>query len=331
MSEFLGIVIVCILLAYGASLVFSSQIQASTFLAFLYAFFNVIEPSKGISASYFNVQKGVAALDRINEVLNMKISIYDKPNAISKVSFDNQIEFKGVSFQYAKSSIKVLDDIHFSLKKGEKIAIVGSSGSGKSTLVDLLARFYDVSNGSITIDGVDIKDIKISDLRSLMGMVTQEPILFNDSIRRNIEFGSKTYSDEMIWTILDTAYASDFVREGNKGLDYNIGDRGSKLSGGQRQRLTLARAILRNPAILILDEATSALDSASEMIVQEAMEHVLENRTAIIIAHRLSTIKKVDKIIVIQDGRIVEQGTHDELINKQGEYFNFVSLQSINH
>ncbi|MCI1266214.1 MAG: ABC transporter ATP-binding protein/permease [Saprospiraceae bacterium] len=331
MSEFLGIVIVCILLAYGASLVFSSQIQASTFLAFLYAFFNVIEPSKGISASYFNVQKGVAALDRINEVLNMKISIYDKPNAISKVSFDHQIEFKGVSFQYANSSIKVLEDIHFSLKKGEKIAIVGSSGSGKSTLVDLLARFYDVSKGSITIDGVDIKDIKISDLRSLMGMVTQEPILFNDSIRRNIEFGSKTYSDEMIWTILDTAYASDFIREGNRGLDYNIGDRGSKLSGGQRQRLTLARAILRNPAILILDEATSALDSASEMIVQEAMEHVLENRTAIIIAHRLSTIKKVDKIIVIQDGRIVEQGTHDELINKQGEYFNFVSLQSINH
>ncbi|HRG34229.1 MAG TPA: ABC transporter ATP-binding protein [Saprospiraceae bacterium] len=329
LSEFLGIVIVCLLLSYGASLVFSNQIAASTFLAFLYAFFNVIEPSKMLSASYFNVQKGVAALNRINEILNLDIKIKNDDQAITKKSLDSIIEFEDVSFVYPNDPKEVLSGINLKIHKGQTIALVGASGSGKSTMVDLLARFHDVSSGSIRIDGVDIRKIEVEDLRRLMGMVTQEPILFNDSIKNNVEFGQKGNSDERIWEVLKLANAADFVAESSKSLEYNIGDRGVKLSGGQRQRLTIARAVLRNPEILILDEATSALDSASETLIQAALEELLKKRTAIVIAHRLSTIRNADLIVVLKEGRIVETGTHEELIKFNGEYSNFVSLQSL--
>ncbi|HQX45688.1 MAG TPA: ATP-binding cassette domain-containing protein, partial [Saprospiraceae bacterium] len=329
LSEFLGIVIVCLLLSYGASLVFSNQIAASTFLAFLYAFFNVIEPSKMLSASYFNVQKGVAALNRINEILNLDIKIKNDDQAITKKSFESIIEFDNVSFVYPNDPKEVLSGINLKIHKGQTIALVGASGSGKSTMVDLLARFHDVSSGSIRIDGVDIRKIEVEDLRRLMGMVTQEPILFNDSIKNNVEFGQMGNSDERIWEVLKLANAADFVSESSKGLEYNIGDRGVKLSGGQRQRLTIARAVLRNPEILILDEATSALDSASETLIQAALEELLKKHTAIVIAHRLSTIRNADLIVVLKEGRIVETGTHEELIKFNGEYSNFVSLQSL--
>ena len=282
-----------------------------------------------LSASYFNVQKGVAALNRINEILNLDIKIKNDDQAITKKSFESIIEFDNVSFVYPNDPKEVLSGINLKIHKGQTIALVGASGSGKSTMVDLLARFHDVSSGSIRIDGVDIRKIEVEDLRRLMGMVTQEPILFNDSIKNNVEFGQMGNSDERIWEVLKLANAADFVSESSKGLEYNIGDRGVKLSGGQRQRLTIARAVLRNPEILILDEATSALDSASETLIQAALEELLKKRTAIVIAHRLSTIRNADLIVVLKEGRIVETGTHEELIKYNGEYSNFVSLQSL--
>ncbi|MDQ3142452.1 MAG: ABC transporter ATP-binding protein/permease [Bacteroidota bacterium] len=328
LSEFLGITVVCILMWYGARLVFQNQIDGATFLAFLYAFFNVIEPSKALSASYFNIQKGMAALERIQQVINTEEQIVDDPSAIEKHGFNQSIEFSNVHFTYPGSNHKVLQNINIVIKKGETVAIVGSSGSGKTTFVDLLSRFYDVDEGQILIDGTDIRKIKLKSLRTLMGMVTQEPILFNDSIRNNIEFGGNASKEQALWEVLTLANAKDFVQDQPKALEYEIGDRGMKLSGGQRQRLTLARAILRNPPILILDEATSSLDSASEKLVQEAMAHVLEDRTAIVIAHRLSTIQHADKIIVLKDGLIVEQGNHTKLLSNRGEYSNFVELQT---
>lgn len=329
LSEFMGIAIVCLLLWFGAKQVFAKQMDASTFLAFLYAFFNVIEPSKGLSAAYFNIHKGMAALQRIDQILKVNVEIKDTSDSISKNSFDAEIEFRNVGFSYPRQNDLVLKNISFTIRKGETIAIVGASGSGKSTLVDLLARFHDVKEGSIFIDGVDIKKIKITDLRKLMGMVTQEPILFNDSIRHNVEFREEQSEDSEIWKVLEASYSTDFVKSEDRGLDSNIGDRGNKLSGGQRQRLTLARALLRNPQILILDEATSALDSASETMIQAAMVNILKDRTAIVIAHRLATIKNADQIFVLKEGILVEKGTHEELILKNGEYCNFVELQSL--
>lgn len=328
LSEFLGITVVCCLLWFGAKLVFENQIEGSVFIAFLYAFFNVIEPSKALSSAYFNIQKGLAAADRIQQVLNATEQIKDQASAIAKSGFEKEIRFENVSFQYPNQEHAVLKNINLNIPKGRTLAIVGASGSGKTTLVDLLARFYDVSSGRITIDGVDIRDIKLTDLRSMMGMVSQEAILFNDSIRNNILFGKEHISDLKIKESLVAAHADGFVGEQEDGLNYNIGDRGLKLSGGQRQRLTIARALLRDPQILILDEATSALDSNSEKIIQEAMTEILENRTALVIAHRLSTIKHADEIIVLHDGQIVEQGNHEELLKKGGEYSSFVSLQS---
>ncbi|MBK7465371.1 MAG: ABC transporter ATP-binding protein [Saprospiraceae bacterium] len=291
LSEFLGIVVVAILLWYGASLVFADQIKGASFLAFLYAFFNVIEPSKTLSATYFNIQKGMAALERIESVMQVPETIQDHPNAVHKTIIEDKIEFKNVGFTYFNNATRVLNQISFEVPKGKTIALVGSSGSGKTTLVDLLARFYDVSSGSIEIDGINIQKIQLVDLRKMIGIVTQEAILFNDTIRNNVLCGMPNEGDEKIWEALRLAYAEDFVRESSGQLDHQIGDRGVKLSGGQRQRLTIARALYRNPPIIILDEATSALDSASEKIVQQAMNKVLENRTAIVIAHRLSTIK----------------------------------------
>ncbi len=328
LSEFLGITVVCCLLWFGAKLVFENQIEGSVFIAFLYAFFNVIEPSKALSSAYFNIQKGLAAADRIQQVLNATEQIKDQASAIAKSGFEKEIRFENVSFQYPNQEHAVLRNINLNIPKGRTLAIVGASGSGKTTLVDLLARFYDVSEGRITIDGTDIRDIKLNDLRSMMGMVSQEAILFNDSIRNNILFGKEHISDSKIKESLTAAHADGFVGEQEDGLNYNIGDRGLKLSGGQRQRLTIARALLRDPQILILDEATSALDSNSEKIIQEAMTEILESRTALVIAHRLSTIKHADEIIVLHDGQIVEQGNHEELLKKGGEYSSFVSLQS---
>jgi len=328
LSEFLGIVVVAILLWYGASLVFADQIKGASFLAFLYAFFNVIEPSKTLSATYFNIQKGMAALERIESVMQVPETIQDHPNAVHKTIIEDKIEFKNVGFTYFNNATRVLNQISFEVPKGKTIALVGSSGSGKTTLVDLLARFYDVSSGSIEIDGINIQKIQLVDLRKMIGIVTQEAILFNDTIRNNVLCGMPNEGDEKIWEALRLAYAEDFVRESSGQLDHQIGDRGVKLSGGQRQRLTIARALYRNPPIIILDEATSALDSASEKIVQQAMNKVLENRTAIVIAHRLSTIKNADHIIVLKEGEIVERGKHDELIENQKEYYNFVQLQT---
>ncbi|HMW39777.1 MAG TPA: ABC transporter ATP-binding protein [Saprospiraceae bacterium] len=329
LSEFLGIVIVCILLWFGAKEVFAKHIEASTFLAFLYAFFNVIEPSKALSAAYFNIHKGMAALERINQVLHVENKISDTPQAKYIDTFEHEIEFNHVFFSYPNQSESAIRDVSFKINKGETIAIVGASGSGKSTLVDLLARFHDVSSGSILIDGLDLRCIKISGLRKMMGMVTQEPILFNDTIRRNIEFSAERTDDGTLNSVLDASYATEFVQNENRGLDSSIGDRGSKLSGGQRQRLTLARAILRNPQILILDEATSALDSASETAIQAALVNVLKDRTAIVIAHRLSTIKNADKILVMKDGQLLDAGTHEELLGRNAEYCNFVELQTL--
>ena len=328
LSEFLGIVVVAILLWYGASLVFADQIKGASFLAFLYAFFNVIEPSKTLSATYFNIQKGMAALERIESVMQVPETIQDHSNAVHKTIIEDKIEFKNVGFTYFNNATRVLNQISFEVPKGKTIALVGSSGSGKTTLVDLLARFYDVSSGSIEIDGINIQKIQLVDLRKMIGIVTQEAILFNDTIRNNVLCGMPNEGDEKIWEALRLAYAEDFVRESSGQLDHQIGDRGVKLSGGQRQRLTIARALYRNPPIIILDEATSALDSASEKIVQQAMNKVLENRTAIVIAHRLSTIKNADHIIVLKEGEIVERGKHDELIENQKEYYNFVQLQT---
>ncbi|MBK7341063.1 MAG: ABC transporter ATP-binding protein [Saprospiraceae bacterium] len=328
LSEFLGIVIVSILLWYGASLVFSSKLEASSFLAFIYAFFNVIEPSKTLSASYFNVQKGMAALQRIQAVLKVEETIRDQDDAQPKETFDYDIEFRNVSFKYPGTQEYVLKNINLKIGKGEKIALVGSSGSGKTTLVDVLSRFHDIQEGDILIDGIALKNIKIESLRKIIGMVTQEAILFNDTIEDNILFGQQRNKADLE-SAMKLSHSFEFITEEGKGLDFNIGDRGTKLSGGQRQRLTLARAIYKNAEILILDEATSALDSASEKFVQDAMDGMLKDRTAIVIAHRLSTIQKVDRIYVMSDGRIVESGNHAELLDKNGEYRKFVELQTM--
>ena len=327
MSEFLGIVIVSVLLWFGARLVFNNEMQASSFLAFLYAFFSVIEPSKTLSASYFNVQKGIAALRRINEVLDHEVVLTDAVDAVEKNSFDSEICFRNVSFKYSGAQDYVVKDINLTIKKGETIALVGASGSGKTTLVDLMVRFYDVQEGEILIDGVNIKKIKIESLRKFIGIVTQEAILFNDSIENNVLFGEQRENEQKVWSALELANAKEFVQDGDKSLDYNIGDRGVKLSGGQKQRLTIARALYRNPSIMVLDEATSSLDSASEKLVQKAMDEALKDRTAVVIAHRLSTIQKANRIYVLNEGRIIEEGTHAELLSNQGEYFKLVNLQ----
>ncbi len=327
LSEFLGIAVVCILLWYGANLVFSEQIASSSLIAFLYAFFNVIEPSKALSNAYFNVQKGTAALQRIQQVLDAKDQIQDVPDAVELPDIAEEICFNDVSFFYQGSSMPVLQDIDLRIPKNTKVALVGASGSGKSTMIDLLCRFYDVSSGSITIDGIDIRHIKLSALRRLIGLVTQETILFNDSIRNNILFGYEEADDEQIRQSIYAAYAHEFIDEKTDQLNHNIGDRGANLSGGQRQRLTIARALLRNPSILILDEATSALDSQSENYLKASLDELLNDKTAIIVSHRLSTIQHADLIVVLKEGRIVEMGQHDELLKLHGEYYNFAYLQ----
>ena len=305
----------------------NDELEASTFIAFIVAFGNVTEPAKKLSNAYYNIRKGLASLDRINEVIQEENKIQDLPNAKILSSFEKGIQFDNVSFAYPEQESNVLEKVNLAVPKGKVIALVGPSGSGKSTLVDLILRYHDVGSGSIKIDGIDVKDLKLFDLRRLFGLVTQEPILFNDTIYNNITFGYDDATKEEVIQAAKVANAHDFILESEHGYDTNIGDRGSKLSGGQRQRLTIARAILRNPPILILDEATSALDSKSEKLVQDSIQKVMQNRTAIIIAHRLSTIQHADQIVVLKEGRVVEQGSHTQLMSENGDYQKLVKMQ----
>jgi len=324
----LGICVIAALLLYGGNLVFSGNFEASTFVMYILMFYNIIDPAKNFASAMYDIQKGRAAAERINSILNNEVEIKDQADALSLKSFTNEIAFEDVSFSYDGQQ-QVLDKISFSLKKGKSLALVGVSGSGKSTIADLLPRFYEVISGKISIDGIDIKNYKLADLRALFGIVSQDAILFNDSIYNNIVFGLENVGEVEVIAAAKMAFAHDFIMETADGYNSYIGDRGMKLSGGQRQRLTLARAILRNPQILLMDEATSALDSESEKAVQLALEKLLESRTAIIIAHRLSTIRNVDEIIVLQEGKIVEQGNHEALIAKEGIYKKLVELQKL--
>lgn len=329
MSEFLGVSVVTILMWYGSKLVFQDALAPETFFAFVFAFYQVIEPAKSFSAAYFSIQKGMAAVERIDRILETPVDIQSVPDAVSKRALDRDIVFERVSFTYKESERPALDDVSVRISKGQVVALVGSSGAGKSTFVDLLPRFYDVSGGRILIDDTDIRDIELADLRGMYGIVTQDPILFHDTIANNISFGVTTYTREQITDAARVANAHEFIDALPYGYDTSIGDRGLKLSGGQRQRLTIARAVLRNPPVLILDEATSALDAESELLVQEALQKVMQNRTSIVVAHRLSTIRKADIILVLENGRIVQSGTHDQLIVIEGPYKKYVNMQSI--
>ena len=329
LSEFLGICVVSVLLWYGARQVFSGTLSAETFITFLYAFFNVIDPAKAFSSAIYSIRKGMGAVERVQSVLEADLVIHDKTNALQIDGFQDKIEFKNVSFQYPNAERPALQEVSLSIPKGKRVALVGASGAGKSTIADLLPRFYDVNSGQITIDGKDIRDVRTRELRALMGIVSQEAVLFNDTVRNNIAFGTEGVSDEAIEAAAKAANAHEFIVRMPGGYNANIGDRGGKLSGGQRQRLTIARALLKNPPVLILDEATSALDSESEQLVQFALERLLQNRTALVIAHRLSTVQDADEIIVLDQGRIVERGTHESLMQQGQIYRKLVDLQAL--
>lgn len=329
LSEFLGIAAVSVLLWFGAKQVFAGEMTAATFITFLYAFYNIIEPAKQLSSASYSIRKGMGALERVESVLNASVSISDDAKALEVKSFEDKIEFKNVSFHYQNAEQATLDHINLTIPRGKMVALVGASGAGKSTIADLLPRFYDVTEGEILLDGTDIRHLRTHDLRALMGIVSQEAILFNDTVRNNIVFSSETATETDVLAASRAANAHEFIQYLPDGYDTNIGDRGSKLSGGQRQRLTIARALLKNPPILILDEATSALDSESEKLVQAALETLLKNRTALVIAHRLSTVQHADEIIVLDHGRIVEQGTHESLMKDGKVYRKLVELQAL--
>ncbi|TVZ22732.1 ATP-binding cassette, subfamily B, MsbA [Dokdonia sp. Hel_I_63] len=327
-SEFLGITVIGILLWYGGNMVLdgSGGLDGAQFIVYMGLAYQILTPAKSIAKASYSVKKGDAAAARILEVLETETTIKDNPRAISKDTFDSRINLEGISFKYDEES--VLKNFTLNVKKGHTVALVGQSGSGKSTIANLVTRFYDVNEGNIKIDNTDIKDISKKSLRNLMGLVTQDAILFNDTIRNNINLGKENATDQEIIDALKIANAWEFVQDLPKGLDTNIGDSGNKLSGGQKQRLSIARAVLKNPPIMILDEATSALDTESERLVQKALENMMKNRTSIVIAHRLSTIQNADEIVVMQKGEIVEQGKHQELIDKKGMYHKLVSMQS---
>lgn len=326
-SEFLGIFVIVVILWFGGNMVLVEEsLDAATFIAFLGLAYNILTPAKQISKATYSVKKGDAAAERILQVLETPPTITDHPDAIDKKDFETGIEISNVDFAYEDD--KVLKQFSISVNKGETVALVGQSGSGKSTIANLITRFYDVNAGTIKIDGIDIRKMKKSDLRDLLGLVTQDSILFNDSIRNNIALGKDDATDVEIIDALKIANAWEFVKELPKQLDTNIGDSGNKLSGGQKQRLSIARAVLKNPPVMILDEATSALDTESEKLVQKALENMMKNRTSIVIAHRLSTIQNADKIVVMQKGEIVEQGKHQELIDANGTYKKLVAMQS---
>ena len=328
MSEFLGSAVMVTLMWYGGSMVLSESgtLSPQAFIGYLIIFSQIISPAKSFSTAYYNVQKGIASIDRIDEILDADNPIKDIENPTVLADFENGIEFKEVSFKYKEDY--VLKNINLKVQKGKMIALVGQSGSGKSTLVDLLPRFWDIEEGNILIDGYDAKNVSINSLRGLMGNVNQEPILFNDTFFNNISFGVENATEEEIIAAAKVANAHDFIVDTESGYQTNIGDRGNKLSGGQRQRISIARAVLSNPPILILDEATSALDTESERLVQDALNNLMKNRTSIVIAHRLSTIVSADMICVLQDGKIIEQGTHQELIKLDGNYKKLHKMQS---
>jgi subfamily B ATP-binding cassette protein MsbA len=328
MSEFLSTIVMVIVMWFGGQLVLSADgsLSAQEFIGYILIFSQIIPPAKSLTGSYYHIQKGSASAQRVYEILDAKNEIKDveKPKHINLLN--NNIEFRNLTFSYENTN--VLSEINLKIRKGKMIALVGQSGSGKSTLADLIARFYDIENGEILIDNNNIKEIALADLRSLMGVVSQESILFNDTILNNIRLGKLDATKEEVMEAAKVANAHDFILETENGYNTNIGDRGNKLSGGQKQRLSIARAILKNPQILILDEATSALDTESEKLVQEALENLMHQRTSLVIAHRLSTIQNADEIIVLDAGKIIERGTHQELIDQNGHYKKLSDLQS---
>ncbi|MFV8367648.1 ABC transporter ATP-binding protein [Flavobacterium sp. XS1P27] len=333
LSEFLGIITICVLLWFGGKMVLVDKLpdgkallDGAKFLAYMGLAYNILTPAKAISKASYSVKNGLAAAQRVFEVLEVKNEITDSENAIKKLTFEDSIVIKNINFRYEDEN--VLKDFSLQVKKGQTVALVGQSGSGKSTIANLLTRFYDVNEGTIAIDGIDIKDMNLHSLRDLMGLVTQDSILFNDTIKANIALGKHDATDTEIIEALKIANAYEFVKDLPLGIHTNIGDSGNKLSGGQKQRLSIARAVLKNPPIMILDEATSALDTESEKFVQVALENMMQNRTSIVIAHRLSTIQKADLIVVMQKGKIVEQGKHEELIAMNGTYNKLVTMQS---
>ncbi|VXB56176.1 Antibiotic ABC transporter ATP-binding protein [Flavobacterium sp. 9AF] len=327
LSEFLGIVVIATLLWFGGKMVLMDHtLKGSDFIAYMGLAYGILTPAKAISKANYTLKSAMAAADRVLEILEQENTITSKENAFSKNDFQDKISLSNVNFAYQNEP--VLNNFTLDIPKGKMVALVGQSGSGKSTIANLLTRFYDIQDGKIEIDGVSLKDWDLPALRHLIGLVTQDSILFNDSIKNNILIGKPDASDEEIINALKIANAYEFVKDLPNGIETNIGDAGGKLSGGQKQRLSIARAVLKNPPIMILDEATSALDTESEKIVQDALENMMQNRTSIVIAHRLSTIQKADIIVVMQKGKIVEQGTHTELLAKKGTYANLVTLQS---
>ena len=329
LSEFLATIAVVVIMWYGGTLILGDNalLSPAALIGYLVIFSQIISPAKTLSSSWFNIKKAMASVDRVNDILDQTNPIVEKQGATEITEFKNSIEFKNVNFAYTED-IPVLKNINLKIQKGQTVAIVGQSGSGKSTMVDLIPRFYDILEGEILIDGNNIKDYKLSNLRELIGYVHQTPILFNDSIANNIAFGKQNVSQKNIEEAAKVANAHDFILESENQYDTNIGDGGCKLSGGQRQRLSIARAVLKNPPILILDEATSALDTESENLVQEALDNLMQNRTSIVIAHRLSTIKRADLICVLHEGQIVETGKHEELIAKKGMYYKLNNIQN---
>lgn len=328
MSEMLGVLVLCAVLWFGGRMVLQHQVlQPEVFTTYILIFTQIINPAKALSTNFYNAQRGAAAIKRMETVLQTPVVIEDKPDAQELLSFSDSIEFRNVGFSY--DEVTILKDINLTIKKGTTVALVGSSGSGKSTLADLIPRFHDVTSGELLVDGKNIKDYSLYSLRSQMGIVTQEPILFNDSIAANIALANPAAEQAAIDQAAKVANAYQFITSKEEGFQTNIGDRGSKLSGGERQRLTIARAVLKNPPILIFDEATSSLDTESERLVQDAINHVMQNRTSLVIAHRLSTVRHADEIIVLQKGQIAERGTHEVLLQKGGIYKKLIEMQEV--
>jgi len=329
MSEFLGVLVLVTILWWGGRKILGHHLDLTSdgFITYILLFIQIINPAKSLSTAYYNAQRGSSAIKRIEEVLQASLVVEEDPNPKPFTSFNQGIEFNNVTFAY--EDITILDNINLKIEKGKTVALVGSSGAGKSTLADLVPRFHDVTSGELRIDGVNIKEYTLHSLRSQMSIVTQEPILFNDTIANNISLGKPDATEEEIIQAAKIANAHDFIIRKEEGYQTNIGDRGTKLSGGERQRVTIARALLKNPPILILDEATSSLDTESERLVQDAINHMMQNRTSIVIAHRLSTIRHADEIIVLQKGKIVERGSHDQLIQQGGFYKKLVEMQEV--